>query len=265
MHYYNHNIADYRKDTAHLSLLEHGIYRQLVDTYYLDEKPIETKSVIRRLSIRTEEEKTALENVFSDFFAPSECGNFHYHKRCDDEIEKYQAKKETAKANGSKGGRPKKPKKTQSVNSANPEKTGPKANQEPITNNHKPILNTDTNVSVETDVSTESPSDKISKPKKSELIPYVQIVDLYREILCPALPDITKLSPARQAQVRARHQDIETLDGGRSYFELVQSAPHLMGKTPPTPDRPQSWKADFDWLIKEANFLKVIEGKYHGN
>ena len=60
MHYYSHNVADYRKDTAHLSLLEHGIYRQLLDSYYLDEKPIETQQVIRRLSIKTQEEELAL-------------------------------------------------------------------------------------------------------------------------------------------------------------------------------------------------------------
>lgn len=141
MHYYQKNIADYRKDTGHLSLLEHGIYNQVMDTYYLDEKPIETQSVIRRLAIKTDEEKLALENVLNDFFIQSECGNFWSHKRIDEEISKYHSKVETAKANGSKGGRPKKPKKTQSVNLANPEKTGSKANHKPITNNHKPLTN----------------------------------------------------------------------------------------------------------------------------
>ena len=144
MHYYQFNIADYRKDTAHLSLLEHGIYRQLLDTYYLDEKPIETKLVIRRLKIITDEEKTALENVLSDFFQRSDCGNFYIHKRIDAEIEKYQARVETAKANGIKGGRPKKtqtkPKKTKPVNSGLAKKTKGKANHKPITNNQEPIL-----------------------------------------------------------------------------------------------------------------------------
>ena len=142
MHYYKFNIADYRKDTAHLSLLEHGIYRQLVDSYYLDEKPIETQPVMRRLSIKTEEEKSALKNVLGDFFDESECGKFYTHKRIEVELCKYQENAETAKANGSKGGRPKKPKITQPVNSANPKETGSKANHKPITTNHKPITNT---------------------------------------------------------------------------------------------------------------------------
>jgi hypothetical protein len=37
LYYYNFNIGDYRRDTVHLSILEHGIYRQLIDTYYLNE------------------------------------------------------------------------------------------------------------------------------------------------------------------------------------------------------------------------------------
>jgi len=139
MHYYQKNIADYRKDTAHLSLLEHGLYNQVIDSYYLDEKPIRTQSVIRRLSIKTECEILALDNILTDFFTPSECGEFWVHKRIDSEILKYKAKAEIAKANGSKGGRPKKPKKTKRVILANQEKTGSKANQEPRTKNQEPV------------------------------------------------------------------------------------------------------------------------------
>ncbi len=54
MNFYKHHIGDYRRDTAHLSLLEHGVYRQLMDTYYLSEEPIpnETELVMRRLSAK---------------------------------------------------------------------------------------------------------------------------------------------------------------------------------------------------------------------
>ena len=138
MHYYSHNIADYRKDTGHLSLLEHGIYRQLLDSYYLNEKPIETQRVIRRLQIITEKEQAALNAVLNDFFEPSECGEFWSHKRCDGEICKYQQKAGIARVNGSKGGRPKKPTKTQRVNLGSEKKPRGKLtiNHKPITNNH---------------------------------------------------------------------------------------------------------------------------------
>lgn len=141
MHYYSWNIADYRKDAGHLSLLEHGIYRQMLDSYYLDEKPIETQVVIRRLAIKTQEERNAFENVVNDFFCKSDCGNFLIHNRADAEILKYTTKAEVARANGSRGGRPKKPKKTQVVISGLAKETQGKANHKPITNNHKPITN----------------------------------------------------------------------------------------------------------------------------
>ena len=56
MHYYKFNIADYRKDTTHLSMLEHGIYRTLIDWYYLDEKPIplDVEMVARRMRLSTD-------------------------------------------------------------------------------------------------------------------------------------------------------------------------------------------------------------------
>lgn len=138
MHYYQFNIADYRKDTGHLTPTEHYIYRFLIDWYYLDEQPIprKTQLVMRRLRLVSENNKD-LENILDEFFVETENG--WIHKRIDDEISKYKLKADTARVNGSKGGRPKKenkkPKKTQPVNYRNPEKTGLKANHKPITIN----------------------------------------------------------------------------------------------------------------------------------
>ncbi len=125
MHYYQFNIADYRKDTAHLSLLEHGVYRQLLDWYYISEEPIpkETQVVFRRLSARTQEEQNAILIVLDEFFSESENG--WNHKKCDEEIEKFRNKAEIAKENGRLGGRPKK---TQGVISGLSKKTQEKAN-----------------------------------------------------------------------------------------------------------------------------------------
>lgn len=138
MHYYQFNIADYRKDTTHLTPIEHFIYRSLIDWYYLDEKPIpkRTQSVMRRLGLGSEL-VDSLKNVLEDFFVLEDEG--YTHVRIEQELAKYQARADIARVNGSKGGRPKKPnrkpKKTKSVNLANPDLTQSKANQEPITNN----------------------------------------------------------------------------------------------------------------------------------
>lgn len=123
MHYYQHNIGDYRRDTAHLSLLEHGVYRQLLDMYYLSESPIprETQQVFRRLSARTESEQKAVEIILNEFFTLTDDG--WIQKRCDLEILEYRRKAENSRNNGKKGGRPKstpEPDKTQQVISGHP-------------------------------------------------------------------------------------------------------------------------------------------------
>ena len=135
MHYYKFNIADYRKDTGHLSTIEHGIYRQLIDWYYLDEQPIpeETQVVIRRLRLGSDE-VNFLRNVLDDFFVLGKTG--YTHKRIEVEIKDYQEQVEKNKNNGKLGGRPKK---TQVVMSGLPDESQNNPNQEPLTNNHKPI------------------------------------------------------------------------------------------------------------------------------
>ena len=92
MHYYQFNIADYRKDTQHLSLLEHAIYRSLLDTYYLEESPLckDDAKLMRTHSIRTSEEKEAFKNVISDFFTFEDDG--YHHKKCDEELNKIDEK-----------------------------------------------------------------------------------------------------------------------------------------------------------------------------
>ena len=135
MHYYKFNIADYRKDTGHLSTIEHGIYRQLIDWYYLDEQPIpsETQLVSRRLRLGSEEIKF-LENVLSDFFVLDKTG--YKHKRIEVEIKDYHEQAEKNQRNGKLGGRPKK---TQSVISGIPDDSQNNLNHKPLTINHKPI------------------------------------------------------------------------------------------------------------------------------
>ena len=40
MNYVEHHFGDYAKDTAHLSMLEDGAYRRLLDVYYGREMPL---------------------------------------------------------------------------------------------------------------------------------------------------------------------------------------------------------------------------------
>jgi uncharacterized protein YdaU (DUF1376 family) len=137
MHYYQHNIADYRKDTSHLSLLEHGIYRQLIDSYYLDEQPLcaDLAKLMRSHSVRSADEQQSLKNVLADFFELTENG--YIHKRCDEVIAEYHGKSDKARASAmARWGN-----KHKDVD-ANALQTQSKRNAiGMLTNNHKPITN----------------------------------------------------------------------------------------------------------------------------
>lgn len=134
MHYYQFNIGDYRRDTQHLTILEHGIYRLLLDQYYLTEKPIDANA-LRLLCIRNADEVAIAFKILDEFFNECEHGKFE-HKRARTEIEKFHEKSEKASksaklrwnANAMR---------TQCDGNANHKPIT--NNQEPLTNNHKPI------------------------------------------------------------------------------------------------------------------------------
>ncbi len=96
MNYYERHIGDYLKDTAHLSLLEHGVYGRLLDVYYTRESAIPAAQVERLIGVRSKEEREALRNVLEEFFT-HEAGALR-HSRCDREIERYQQKQRKAAA-----------------------------------------------------------------------------------------------------------------------------------------------------------------------
>jgi uncharacterized protein YdaU (DUF1376 family) len=132
MNYYNFHIGDYISHTIHLSLEEDLAYRRLLDMYYDTELPIPNHIplVSRKLRISAE----VVQIVLDEFFELTEEGFKNF--RADNEIAEYQRFIEKQKANGSKGGRPKK---SQRKPTDNPTESQKKPNQEPITNNHKPI------------------------------------------------------------------------------------------------------------------------------
>ena len=142
MHFYPFNIKDWALHTAHLSLEEEGAYRRLLDMYYDTEQPIpeETQLVIRRLRLGSY--VSEVEQVLSEFFDLEDDG--YHNSRADIEISDYQNRVNCARKNGKKGGRPRKDKgvKTQSVSSANPATTKPKANQElePVTKTSNQVI-----------------------------------------------------------------------------------------------------------------------------
>lgn len=81
-----------------------------------------------------------------------------------------------------------------------------------------------------------------------------EVIDLYHSV-CISLPSIRAVSDSREKAIRGR-LDTYSLEDFKTVFENAESSSFLKGKN----DR--NWQANFDWLIKDANFVKVLEGNY---
>ena len=90
MNYWERHIGDYARDTAHLTMIEHGAYSLLLDRYYATERPIPADQVHRLSRARTRDEKAAVDAVLAEFFVLID-GEW-LHNRADREIEKLAAK-----------------------------------------------------------------------------------------------------------------------------------------------------------------------------
>lgn len=140
MNYYEHHLGDYAKDTGHLSMLEHGAYRLLLDRYYSTEEGIPAAQAYRLARARSEEECHAVDVVLDEFFDLVD--GVWVNRRAEEEIEKARVRIGAAKENGKKGGRPRKPAETQqkpsgfSVGSIS--ETQQKAHQAPSTKHQTP-------------------------------------------------------------------------------------------------------------------------------
>ena len=81
-----------------------------------------------------------------------------------------------------------------------------------------------------------------------------QAVDLFHSI-CVSYPAVKTLSESRKKAIRARLR-VYSLEDFKSLFEKAEASSFLKGSN----DR--NWSATFDWLLKESNMVKVLEGNY---
>jgi len=137
MHFYQFHIGDYKSHTHHLSLIEDLAFRRLLDHYYLHEAPIKQRDIARQIGMRDNEQEVLA--VLNEFFISTEDG--FINPRADTEIAKYRKFSE----DGKKGAAMRWHKDTNGEANS-PPNTTPIAtnNQEPITNNHKPVININT-------------------------------------------------------------------------------------------------------------------------
>jgi predicted phage replisome organizer len=85
-------------------------------------------------------------------------------------------------------------------------------------------------------------------------IDYQQIADMYNDT-CVSFPRLSKLSESRKKAIRARLNQY-TIDDFKRMFELAEESDFLKGANG------RNWTATFDWMVKDSNMAKILDGNY---
>lgn len=104
------------------------------------------------------------------------------------------------------------------------------------------------------DIGLDKDTDKGIEKGKRESIDYQQIADMYNNT-CVSFPSLVSLSDSRKKAIKAR-LNIYTIEDFEKLFCKAEASDFLKGKN----DR--NWSATFDWLIKDSNMAKVLDGNY---
>ena len=86
-------------------------------------------------------------------------------------------------------------------------------------------------------------------------IDYQRIVDMYNDT-CVSFPRLKTLSDSRKKSIKARFNSGYTYEDFGNLFKKAENSNFLKGSN----DR--NWSATFDWLIKDSNMAKVLDGNY---
>ena len=115
------------------------------------------------------------------------------------------------------------------------------------------LESSDCHVTVTQCHATDIDKDK-EEDKERDKIDYKGVVALYNSI-CVSFPTVKTLSVARQRVIKARF-NLYTMDDFKLLFEKAEASDFLKGSNS------NDWSATFDWLIKDANMAKVLDGNY---
>lgn len=96
--------------------------------------------------------------------------------------------------------------------------------------------------------------EEIEVEREKENIDYNGIAAMYNSI-CISFPSVKTLSDARKKAIKAR-LNTYTIDDFKNLFEKAEASSFLKGSNN------NNWSANFDWLIKDANMAKVLDGNY---
>ena len=99
-----------------------------------------------------------------------------------------------------------------------------------------------------------SPCARGGVQEKRETPDYQRIMEMYNTT-CRSYPRLTRLSEDRRKAIRARLTEYSMEDFQR-LFDKAEKSSFLRGQN----DR--NWTANFDWLIRDRNMARVLDGNY---
>ena len=107
--------------------------------------------------------------------------------------------------------------------------------------------------------SSTSTSTSSSNIKSKEKIDFIELMNKWNSICGHSLPQIKKLTESRKRAIRKIYVDynIEEIE---KIFLQVSNSDFLTGAS-----EGREWKANFDWVMKEPNLVKISEGVYNNN
>lgn len=108
----------------------------------------------------------------------------------------------------------------------------------------------------ETSPNGEEKKDELSL-SHSQKNDWVGLMNWYNSLFRDKLPAIKSMTETRKKAVKARIAQYGK-ESIRTVFNLVLQSSFLLGGN----DR--NWKCDFDWIFKQANYTKILEGNYNG-
>lgn len=100
-----------------------------------------------------------------------------------------------------------------------------------------------------------TPQAEPPQPTTRENIDYQRIVDMYNTT-CVSFPKLKILSDSRKKTIKARFKTGYTYEDFQTLFNKAENSSFLKGANN------RNWSATFDWLIKDGNIAKVLEGNY---
>ena len=122
-----------------------------------------------------------------------------------------------------------------------------------VTNVTKSNVEKEIDIEIEKEIEIDREED-IKTAEKSACPSPSDIINLFNDI-CKSYPKVRSLSEERKKAIKARLRTYG-IDKIKEVFRKAENSSFLKGKNN------RNWVATFDWLMKDGNFAKTLDGNY---